>query len=155
MTNNFSVFQISADCVLFNFREFCLFHCANFDTCTSAALCSTRLATCNFSEDELIAKFARVSMSLKLPGIQYRQKVCHHEPAAAVVPGPESTSAVVVIASPPVPVSLVDVTESPRLVVPYTCMVVGEDVDETSDGSTTPAVVTPASPPFQHLNKQA
>ena len=33
--------------------------------------CSTRLATCNFSENELIAKFARVSTSLKLPGIQY------------------------------------------------------------------------------------
>ena len=32
--------------------------------------CSTRLATCNFSENELIAKFARVSTSLKLPGIQ-------------------------------------------------------------------------------------
>ena len=29
------------------------------------------LATCNFSENELIAKFARVSTSLKLPGIQY------------------------------------------------------------------------------------
>ena len=33
--------------------------------------CSTRLATCNFSENELIAKFVRVSTSLKLPGIQY------------------------------------------------------------------------------------
>ena len=30
--------------------------------------CSTRLATCNFSENELITKFARVSTSLKLPG---------------------------------------------------------------------------------------
>ena len=29
--------------------------------------CSTRLATCNFSENELIATFARVSTSLKLP----------------------------------------------------------------------------------------
>ena len=38
--------------------------------------CSTRLATCNFSENELIAKFARVSTSLKLPGIQYL-KVAH------------------------------------------------------------------------------
>ena len=33
--------------------------------------CSTRLATCNFSENELIATFARVFTSLKLPGIQY------------------------------------------------------------------------------------
>ena len=36
--------------------------------------CSTRLATCNLSENELIAKFARVFTSLKLPGIQY--EVC-------------------------------------------------------------------------------
>ena len=35
--------------------------------------CGTRLASCNFSENELIAKFARVSTSLKLPGIQYRK----------------------------------------------------------------------------------
>ena len=34
--------------------------------------CSTRLATCNLSKNELIAKFARVSTSLKLLGIQYR-----------------------------------------------------------------------------------
>ena len=33
--------------------------------------CSTKLANCNFSENELIAKFARVSTSLKLSGIQY------------------------------------------------------------------------------------
>ena len=32
--------------------------------------CSTRLATCNFSKNELIAEFATVSMSLKFPGIQ-------------------------------------------------------------------------------------
>ena len=34
--------------------------------------CSTGLATFNFSENELIAKFARVFTSLKLPGIQYQ-----------------------------------------------------------------------------------
>ena len=33
--------------------------------------CSTKLATCNFSENELIAKFARVLTSLKLPVITY------------------------------------------------------------------------------------
>ena len=33
--------------------------------------CSTRLMTCNFSENELIPNFARVFTSLKLPGIQY------------------------------------------------------------------------------------
>ena len=32
---------------------------------------SSRLATCSFSENELIAKFARVFMSLKLPVLQY------------------------------------------------------------------------------------
>ena len=32
-------------------------------------VCSTRLASCNFSENELIA---RVFTSLKLPGIQYK-----------------------------------------------------------------------------------
>ena len=38
---------------------------------TSIRTCSTRLATCNFSENEWIAKFARVLTSLKLPGMQY------------------------------------------------------------------------------------
>ena len=33
--------------------------------------CSTTLATCNFSENELTAKFARAFTLLKLPGIQY------------------------------------------------------------------------------------
>ena len=33
--------------------------------------CSGRLATCNFSENDLTAKFARVSTSLKLPSIRH------------------------------------------------------------------------------------
>ena len=77
-TNNFSIFQLSADCKVL-FQRFCIFHCANFDTCTCNSMqCSTctRLATCNFSENELIAKFARVFTSLKLPGIQYTSYQC-------------------------------------------------------------------------------
>ena len=34
-------------------------------------LYNSRLATCNSSQHELIAKFARVSTSLELPGVQY------------------------------------------------------------------------------------
>ena len=43
-----------------------------------ALQCSTRLATCNFSENELIAKFARVFTSLNYPlcSIQIRFPDC-------------------------------------------------------------------------------
>ena len=51
----------------FYFRDFCIFHCKIL-ILVLGLQCSTRLATCNFSENELIAKFARVFTSLKLPG---------------------------------------------------------------------------------------
>ena len=75
-TNNFSVFQISADCDIYILASFSLFifHFSFFIVqlliLVLVLQCSTKLATCNFSESELIAKFARVSTSLKFPGIQ-------------------------------------------------------------------------------------
>ena len=47
---------------------------ASVDTITSTVLQSTRLPICNFSENELIAKFARGFMLLKLPVLQVDNK---------------------------------------------------------------------------------
>ena len=60
-TNNFSVFQISADCDNFILASFAFF------IVQSLILVRVLQCTCNFSENELIAKFARVSTSLKFP----------------------------------------------------------------------------------------
>ena len=67
-TNNFSVSNVQS-IATFYFSDFSFFI---FQTLILVLelQCSTRLATCNFSENEWIDKFARVFTSLKLPGIQ-------------------------------------------------------------------------------------
>ena len=68
----YSSIQISADCDVLNILASFAFFIVQTLILILVWQCSTRLATCNFSENELIAKSARVSRSLKLPGIQYR-----------------------------------------------------------------------------------